>query len=52
MCEYIAGPPMSGLSLSMWILSYARIYCRSSYERFVVVTVDVFLCMNILKVLL
>ena len=52
MYEYIEGPPMSGLSVSMWIFSYARIYYRSSYERFVGITVDVFLCMNILQVLL
>ena len=52
MYESIAESPMSSLLLSMWKFSYARIYCRSSYERFVGVTVDVFLCINILKVLL
>ena len=52
MFEYSAGPPISGILVSLWIFSYVEIYCRSSYERFVCITVDVFLCMNILEVLL
>ena len=43
---------MSGLLVSLWIFSYVGIQYRSSYVRFVGITVDIFLCRNILQVLL